>query len=144
LLTGRRHEILALARRWEEDFKAHRVAVKQFMKTETFQDSLAAYQEKLRSGGRNPSAAYELALRSNRPYQPGDQVSFYVASGGPRVNEAAKLASSWDPAAPDENTGYYIGKLRELYDKFRSLIERDGLVSVADEEAAAPAQGELF
>jgi len=144
LLTGRRDEIPTLARRWEEDFRAHRVPVKQFMKTETFQDSLVAYQEKLKSGTRNPSAAYELALRSNRPYQPGDQVSFYVAGGGPRVNEAAKLAASWDPAAPDENTGYYIGKLRELYDKFRPLIERNGLVSVAEEEAAAPIQGELF
>jgi len=145
LLTGRRREIPALVKRWEDDFRAHRVPVKQFMKTETLQESVALYQSKLAAGGRNVSAPYELALASRRPYQPGDQISYYVAGDGPRVkvNEAAKLAVSWDPQAPDENTAYYLGKLRELYDKFRSLIELDGLRPVV-EEPPPPEQGELF
>lgn len=145
LLTGHRDEVPALVKRWEEAFQAHRVPVKQFMKTETLQESLPAYQDKLRVGKRNASAAYELALRSSRPYQPGDQVSYYVAGGEPRikVNEAAKLATSWDPQAPDENTTYYLGKLRELYEKFRPLIEQDGLVPVTEDEAG-PVQAELF
>jgi DNA polymerase elongation subunit (family B) len=145
VLTGRRADIPALLKRWEDDFRAHRVPVKQFMKTETLQDSLGTYQEKLKDGTRNPSAAYELALRSMRPYQPGDQVSYYVAGGDfrLRVNETAKLAASWDPDAPDENTAYYLGKLRELYNKFRPLVERDGLSRVIEDEAP-PQQGELF
>jgi len=145
LLTGRREEIAALVRRWEEDFRAHRVAVKQFMKTETLQDSLATYQDKLEAGTRNPSAAYELALKSARPYQPGDQVSYYVAGDGFRVkvNESAKLATSWDPEAPDEHTAYYVGKVRELYEKFRPLIEQDGLMPVTEEEDE-PRQGTLY
>ena len=59
-------------------------------------------------------AAYELALRSSRPYQPGDQVSYYVTGETKRVkvNEAAKLAAEWSPAAPDENTAYYVAKLQ--------------------------------
>jgi DNA polymerase I len=146
LLTGRREEIPSLVKRWEADFCAHRVPVKQFMKTETLQDSLAAYQEKLRASRRNSSAAYELALASARPYQPGDQISYYVAgddSRGIKVNETAKLAESWDASAPDENTGYYLGKLRELYEKFRPLIERDGLAPVVEEEPLAPLQMEF-
>jgi DNA polymerase I len=145
LLTGRRDEIPALVMRWEEDFRAHRVPIKLFMKTETLQDSLPVYQAKLKAGTRNASAAYELALRSARPYQPGDQVSYYVAGDGLRVkvNETAKLATSWNPQAPDENTGYYLGKVRELYDKFRPLIEQEGLVPVAGDERA-PEQGELY
>jgi DNA polymerase elongation subunit (family B) len=144
LLAGRRPEISSLVRRWEADFQAHRVSVKQFMKTETLQDSLAAYAEKLRAGTRNPSAAYELALTSVRPYQPGDQVSYYVAGNGLaiKVNERAKLATSWDPAAPDENTAHYLGKLRELYEKFRPFIERDGLSPVTEDEDS-PRQGTL-
>jgi DNA polymerase I len=144
LLTGRRDEIPALLRRWEEDFRAHRLSVKQFMKTETLQESLAAYREKLRTGRRNPSAAYELAMTSARPYQPGDQVSYYVAGDGFRikVNEAAKLATGWDPGAPDENTAHYVSKLRELYEKFRPFIERDGLVAAVDDEDS-PEQGQL-
>jgi DNA polymerase I len=145
LLTGRRGEIPGLLKRWEEDFRGHRVPVKLFMKTETLQDSLPAYQAKLRAGTRNAAAAYELALRSARPYQPGDQVSYYVAGRDLRVkvNEMAKLATSWDPRAPDENTTYYLGKLRELLDKFRPFIEQPGLTPVT-EEVAVPEQGELY
>ena len=66
LLTGRRDEIPALAHRWEEDFRAHRVPLKQFMKTETLQESLGAYRQKLQAGARNVGAAYELAQGSSR------------------------------------------------------------------------------
>ena len=59
------------------------------------------------------------------------------------MNETAKLATSWDPRAPDENTPHYLGKLRELYDKFRPLIEQNGLVPVTEDEPT-PEQGELF
>ncbi len=149
-LTGRRDEVPGLVAQWEDDFRAHRVPLKEFMKTETLQESLAAYQDKLKTGRRNPAAAYELALQSSRPYQPGDQVSYYVAGDGLRVkvNETAKLATAWDPQEPDENIPYYVGKLRELYEKFRPLIERDGLVPVTEEldseTPEAPRQGELF
>jgi DNA polymerase elongation subunit (family B) len=141
LLTGRREEIPALVTRWEDDFLAHRVPLKQFMKTETLQESLAAYREKLQAGTRNVGAAYELALASARSYQPGDQVSYYVTGEGKRikVNEAAKLAGEWSESAPDENTAYYVAKLQELYEKFRPLIEQDGLVPVLDEEPAPAA-----
>ncbi len=148
LLTGRRDEIPALVRRWEEDFVAHRVPLKQFMKTETLQESPGSYREKLQAGSRNVGAAYELALASARSYQPGDQVSYYVSGEGKRikVNEAAKLAGEWSEAAPDENTEYYVSKLQELYEKFRPLIEQDGLVPVVDEEPApaAPEQPSLY
>ena len=137
LLTGQAADIPALHQRWQADFQAHRVPVRHFMKTETLQESPAGYQDKVREGKRNPSAAYELALRSRRPYQPGDQVSYYVTGTGARVtvNEAAKLAVSWDEAAPDENTAYYLAKLDDLYDKFRALIEQDGLRPAGETEA---------
>jgi len=117
------------------------------MKTETLQESLGVYQDKLKAGKRNAAAAYELALTSARPYQPGDQVSYYVAGDGlrPKVNEAAKLATAWDPRAPDENVAYYAGKVRELYDKFRALIEQDGLAPVTEPaDPEPPRQGELY
>ena len=145
LLSGRRDEIPALVRRWEDDFRAHRVGIKQFMKTETLQDSLDAYQEKVSAGRRNTAAPYELALASERSYQPGDQVSYYVAGGEGRIRvaEGARLASAWDPAAPDENTAHYLGKLRELHDKFRPFVEADGLLPLEDEKDTTPVQGVL-
>jgi DNA polymerase elongation subunit (family B) len=150
LLTGRRDEISALNRRWEEDFVARRVPVRQFMKTETLQESLGAYREKVAAGTRNAGAAYELALRAERPYQAGDQVSYYVTGDSLRikVNEAAKLAVAWDPSAPDENTAYYVGKLRELAEKFLPFMEREGLAVVVEEpeeseESPGPVQASL-
>ncbi|MFQ5897086.1 MAG: DNA polymerase domain-containing protein [Candidatus Methylomirabilia bacterium] len=132
LLEGRREEIPELVQRYLDDFAAHRVPIRHFMKTETLQDSLDAYREKVKARRRNPSAPYELALKSARPYQPGDQISYYVTGRGlnVKVNEAAKLATQWDPASPDENVEYYQAKLRELWEKFRPLVEQDGLLPV--------------
>ncbi|MFQ5829516.1 MAG: DNA polymerase domain-containing protein [Candidatus Methylomirabilia bacterium] len=139
ILEGRPEEIPALVQRYLDDFAAHRTPIRQFMKTETLQDSLDTYREKVRAKKRNPSAPYELALKSERPYQPGDQVSYYVTGQGlkVKVNEAAKLASQWDPTAPDENVEYYQAKVRELWEKFRPFVERGGLVPV-EEEATEP------
>jgi len=74
---------------------------------------------------RNPAAPYELALKSERPYQPGDQVSYYVTGNGVKVkiNENCKLATQWDPNSPDENVEHYKEKLKELYEKFRPFTE---------------------
>jgi len=141
LLTGRGEEIPALVRRWEDDFLAHRVPVRQFMKTETLQESLAAYREKVAAARRNPAAPYELALASQRPYQAGDQISYYVyGDGRVKVADAARLAAQWNPAAPDENTEHYVGKLRDLYEKFRPFIERDGLVAAEEADEPSPAE----
>ena len=98
------------------------------------------YREKLQAGARNAGAAYELAQARAGRIRPGDQVSYYVTGESKRVtvNEAAKLAAEWSPAAPDENTAYYVAKLQELYEKFRPLIEQDGLSPVVRGRARAP------
>jgi hypothetical protein len=77
-------------------------------------------------------------------------VSYYVTGDDKRVavNEAARLASDWSESAPDENTAYYVAKLQELYEKFRPLIEQDGLIAVVEEEPvsapSAPEQLSLY
>jgi DNA polymerase elongation subunit (family B) len=125
LLQGEPQKIRELTQRYAEAFERHTFDVRKFMKTETLQDSLETYRDKVKGGRRNPAAAYELALRSSRPYQPGDQVSYYVAgtSKKVKVHEAAKLAREWDPKHPDENVEYYKAKLVELYEKFKPFIE---------------------
>jgi DNA polymerase I len=125
LLKGEPQKIRDLTRRYAEAFEQHALDVGKFMKTETLQESLDSYREKVRQSRRNPSAAYELALRSERPYQPGDQISYYVSGTAKKlkVHEAAKLASQWDAKQPDENVEYYKAKLVELYEKFKPFIE---------------------
>src|SRR5262245_51230154 len=127
LLRGEAHRVDALLAKYMEEFEQHQFDVKMFMKTESLQDSLATYRDKVRDKKRNPAALYELAIQSRRSYQPGDQISYYVAGTGKRVkvHEAAKLASQWDRHHPDENVAYYKAKLNELYEKFKPWIESE-------------------
>ena len=68
------------------------------MKTDTLQDSLEKYRQKIAGSARNRAAAYELALTSGRAYRPGDQISYYIrATKKVPAYEAAKLASDFDP-----------------------------------------------
>jgi DNA polymerase elongation subunit (family B) len=75
-LTGRRAEIPDLVARWENNFRTHRVPVREFMKTETLQESLTAYQDKLKAGQRNRPAA---SWRSGRPPHSPRQASTVTA-----------------------------------------------------------------
>jgi hypothetical protein len=54
-------------------------------KTETLQESLATYTEKISKKKRSAAAAYELAIKSERNHQPGDQISYYVIGDKSRV-----------------------------------------------------------
>jgi DNA polymerase I len=128
LLRGEADKIDALLAKYMEELEQHQFDVKMFMKTESLQDSLATYRDKVRDKKRNPAALYELAIQSGRSYQPGDQISYYVAGTGKRVkvHEAAKLAALWDRRHPDENVVYYKAKLLELYKKFKPFIRGVG------------------
>ena len=123
-----RKDVLDKLEEYRSALEQRRWPVEMFMKTETLADSLDVYKKKTTAGsgkgGRNRSAAYEVALRSGRPYQPGDQVSFYIAGDSAKVTayEACKPAGEWDPQRRDENVEYYVDKLVALYKKFASLI----------------------
>ena len=93
------------------------------MKTDTLQDSLEKYRQKIAGSARNRAAAYELALASGRNYRPGDQISYYIKATPKKVAayEAAKLASEFDLKNRDENIDHYISKLDELVKKFSSM-----------------------
>jgi DNA polymerase I len=129
LLSDRRDEIPTLYDDYRRRIENHEFSVTDLMKTETIQDSLEVYRQKIAAKRRNPAAAYELALKSQRPFQSGDQISYYVTGRGARVkvNLAAKMASEYDPANPDENVEYYQAKLADLYEKFRPFADRPGL-----------------
>ena len=125
LLTSQPEKVRPLMERYLDDLAHHRWPVKMFTKTDTLKESPSVYAEKVKNTRRNASAAYELALQSERKYQAGDQVSYYVAGSGKKVKvyEACKLASLWDPESPDENVAYYQNKLEDLYKKFSPFVD---------------------
>lgn len=146
-LVGRAADAKPAVDRWLRDFESHRVPVRLFARTETLQDPIEVYRDRVRQGLRNPAAAYEVAMASGRDLLPGDQVTYYVAGRGsdPAVAESARLASLWDPEAPDENTDYYRAKVLEVWARFRPFTEFEGLRPYADPSPpAAVKQLDLF
>ncbi len=119
-LEGRDGDIPELKRRYEQDILHGRWPVRMLAKTETLQESPAGYAAKIDAKGRGRNAAYELALKSGREYQAGDQISYYVTGSKKSVQvfAAAKLVSEWNPESRDENIPYYLAKLGALCKKF--------------------------
>ena len=124
LMQEKPKAIGSLRNEFEQRIRARDWSIDMLMKTDTLQDSLDKYRQKIAGSARNRAAAYELALASGRNYRPGDQISYYITGTAKKVAayENAKLASSFDPQKRDENIDYYIAKLDELVKKFGSII----------------------
>ena len=123
LMEGKPEAIPTLRDEFAQKIREHEWPIEMLMKTDTLQDSLEKYRQKISGGGRNKAAAYELALASGRNYKPGDQISYYVKATPKKVAayEAAKLVTDFDPQNRDENTDYYVAKLDELVKKFSAV-----------------------
>ncbi|MEI6338169.1 MAG: DNA polymerase domain-containing protein [Verrucomicrobiota bacterium] len=126
LLEGKPEQAAALREELTAKIRQRELPITALAKTESLQDSLAAYQKKIGASSRNRSAAFELAIKSGRAYQAGDQVSYYVTGVKKKVTayENARLASEWSPDVRDENVEFYAGKLEELAKKFEEFIPR--------------------
>ena len=124
LMQGKPEAIADVRERFEKKIRNREWNIDMLMKTDTLQDSLEKYRQKIAGSARNRAAAYELALASGRNYRPGDQISYYITGAGKKVAayESAKLASNFDPQNRDENVDYYIAKLDDLVKKFAIMI----------------------
>src|SRR6266567_3149535 len=128
LMEGKPEAIDGLRNEFERKIRDREWNIDMLMKTDTLQDSLEKYRQKIAGSARNRAAAYELALASSRNYRPGEQISYYVKATPKKVPayEAAKLASDFDPQNRDENVDYYVAKLDELVKKFGNLVTATG------------------
>lgn len=100
------------------------IPLAELAKTENLNDSPETYRRKLEAGTGRRSAAYELALRSGRNYQSGDQVTYYLTGEKKKVSvvDNAKLLSEAPAGERDENSAFYLNKLEELYANFAEFI----------------------
>ena len=123
-LKGEAKQVPQLYEDYCQKIERGQFPIEMLAKTETLQDTLDAYQQKIAKSARNRNAAYELALKSGRTYQPGDQITYYVTGDGKRVSvyDNCKLAADFNPARRDENIDYYLDKLKSLYKKFAEML----------------------
>ena len=124
LLAGKAERVEALYDDYVRRLISREVDVAWVSRTETLNESPESYLEKLKMGKRNRSAAFEIALASDRIYRPGDQISYYVSGFGKSavVYEYCRPVSAFNPAHPDVNTQYYVEKLRHLKKKFEQFL----------------------
>jgi DNA polymerase, archaea type len=123
LMEGKAEAIGELHNEFEQKIRGREWNIDMLMKTDTLQDSLEKYRQKIAGSARNRAAAYELALAGSRNYRPGEQISYYIKATPKKVPayEAAKLARDFDPQNRDENIDYYIAKLDDLVKKFGGI-----------------------
>lgn len=127
LLAGKSTEVARLFGDYIVRLRSRTLEVSWIARSETLNEAPDRYLEKLRNGGRNRSAAFEVAIASGRRYRAGDHVSYYVSGSGRNVTayEQCKAVSQFDPAHPDINIGYYIDKLRHAMDRFAPFLPQE-------------------
>lgn len=127
LLQGEGDKVEMLHGEYVQKLRSHTFTIDQLAKSETLGESPALYQQKVKQGKRNPSAAFEVAIRSEREFRAGDQVSYYITGRGKGVTayDNCRTVSHYDPAHPDENIEYYVDKLNRLLQKFSDFLLKE-------------------
>jgi len=124
LLTGRTDEIPDLYERYARAIRNHEFPLSDFAKREVLSTSPRVYKDKLAKKKTRRSAAYELVLKSEREYNQGDVVAFYVTGEKKNVSvtDHAALLADADPDVRNENVAYYLDKLAKLHNKFAAFV----------------------
>lgn len=102
-----------------------KIDITELAKTETLREHPNRYQELVKLGKRNRSAAYELAIASGKNYRQGDRITYYITGSTPDVKsfENCKLIENWNPFKRDENVQYYLLKLKEYTRRFEIFFK---------------------
>jgi len=105
----------------------HRWKVTDFCRSEIAHETLEEYQQAVSTGSRNLSPAYEAARRAGIYVTPGSRISYYVTGTQEdvRIVDSCRVAEEWDANLPDENSAYYLHRLREAAARFRDFF-REG------------------
>ncbi|OGU15271.1 MAG: DNA polymerase II [Geobacteraceae bacterium GWC2_53_11] len=127
LLAGKAGMVERLYQQYVSRLRTRGVDVAWVARSETLNESTESYQAKLRSGKRNRSAAFEIAVASGKLHHSGDRVSYYVSGSGKDATayEACRPLSAYDPAHPDINVMYYVEKLRHVQKRFEPFLPQE-------------------
>ena len=127
LLTSGGTGIEPLFDRYVARLAARKFDIAWVARTETLNLSPERYRERLRTGKCKPAAVFEIALKAERPYRAGDQVSYYI-SGCHKdavAYENCRPLHSYSATRPDVNVPYYIEKLKNLEKRFEAFLPKE-------------------
>ncbi|MFN3135854.1 MAG: DNA polymerase domain-containing protein, partial [Candidatus Kryptonium sp.] len=125
LLNNEIEKIHELYKSIYKSIAERKIDILELAKTETLRERLDRYQELVKLGKRNRSAAYELAIASGRNYRQGDKITYYITGSTPDIRsfENCKLVEDWNPLKRDENIQYYLSKLNEYTKRFEIFFK---------------------
>ncbi|MEN3037703.1 MAG: DNA polymerase domain-containing protein [Candidatus Kryptonium sp.] len=125
LLHNEFEKIHELYKSLSKSIAERKIDITELAKTETLREHPERYQELVKMGKRNRSAAYELAIASGKNYRQGDRITYYITGSTPDVKsfENCKLIENWNPLKRDENIQYYLLKLNEYTKRFEIFFK---------------------
>lgn len=125
LLNNEIEKIHELYKSFFKSITERKIDIHELARTETLRERLDRYQELVRLGKRNRSAAYELAIASGKNYRQGDKITYYITGSTPDVRsfENCKLVEDWNPLRRDENVQYYLSKLNDYTKRFEIFFK---------------------
>ena len=114
--------------------------VRELARSEVLRDPIPVYLEEVRSGRRNRSAAYEVAIASGKEAKPGNRIAYYIIGSDPnaRVFDNCRSVDEWNPNFPDENSAFYLQRLDEFAAKFKDLFSPQHFREVFTAESLFP------
>ncbi len=127
LLTGKGTEVEPLFDHYLARLRSAQLEVSWVARSETLTESPARYRSKLQAGKRNHSAPFEIALASERPYNAGDRITYYVSGsgkGGTAYGQCRPI-TAFDPLHPDINISYYRDKLHHILKRFEPFLPQE-------------------
>jgi hypothetical protein len=92
---------------------------------ETAKENLTDYEKGTAAGVRTPAPAMEAARRTKTYVALGDELWYYITGSHPDVKifENCTLAEEWNPGMPNENSAYYLSRLREVAAHYSDFFE---------------------
>ncbi len=119
---------------------ARALDVRDLARSEVLRDSIPVYVDEVRSGKRNRSAAYEVAIASGKEAKPGSRISYYItgSDANVRVFDNCRSVDEWNPNFPDENSAFYLQRLDEFASKFKDLFSPQHFREVFSAEGLFP------
>lgn len=117
-----------------------KVDIRELARFEVLHDPVPVYLEEVRSGKRNRSAVYEVAIARGKEVKPGARIAYYITGTDPnvRVFDNCRSTDEWNPNFPDENTAFYLHRLEEFTEKFKDLFTPQDFREVFSTESLFP------
>ncbi|KAK3604823.1 hypothetical protein CHS0354_000485 [Potamilus streckersoni] len=99
------------------------MTIEEISKTESLKKTMEEYEKHLREK-KGKAATFELAKRKKIQVTKGDRLTYYIAGTGAGSSaDMAKLASEWNPNAPDLNVDFYLLRLKDFIEKFTVFFD---------------------